>query len=109
MAEEFNRRDFARIVGLGALSTGLGSGDAAASHSAVQEPEQTPAEKQVLPHEHLLEVIVSTYPHENLTPEIRERISAELRGQITRGQQLRQFPLDNGEAPFVFAAYRGKD
>jgi len=109
MSEPLNRRDFGRWFGLGALSTGLGSVPATADEPPAKEPVPAPKPTDIPPHEHLLEVVVREYPHENLTDEIREKIAGDLRSQLSRGRQLREFALENGEAPLVFQAYRGPD
>lgn len=103
MSDTVNRREFARLVGIGALSGGLTGTPASARGD---EPQSPPAPQEVAPEEHLLAVVKQMYPHENLTPEVCASIENELRGQIARGKLLRNFSLENGETPFVFRAYR---
>ena len=119
-----NRREFQKSVAFGAaaFSTTVAGSVAAGADKTdnnqrdpVKEPAATdpsgtdrPAEAVPLrPEEHLLEVIRSRYPAEQLTPEILSHILRDLRSDTGRSLRLSSFPLENADEPAaVFAAWR---
>lgn len=106
MPDLFDRRDFARRAALAAFAAGIGT--ASVVSASGDEPPAEPQTPAPAPHELLLEFLKREYPHEKLTPEILEMISADLQAQLGRSRALKSVPLPNGAAPFVFQAYRGE-
>ncbi len=89
------RRDFARMaVGAAVVPAVAASAEAA---DAAKPPRPRP------PHELLVEILLSRYPHEKLTPEVIELLKSDVAGDLGRGEALAQYKLANSDEPgFVF-------
>jgi len=106
MNDHFDRREFARRAVLTSLAVGTA---AAASAQEAQEKPETEAKPLGQPEELLLEVIRQQYPSENLTPAVLNQIKRDIIGHRGRSGVLKSVPLTNGDAPFVFSAYRAEE
>lgn len=109
MSNSFNRREFARRAVLSSLAVGTAGVASAQDEQDKPEAEQPEAEPLGQPEELLLEVIRRQYPSENLTPEVLNQIKRDIIGHRGRSGVLKSVPLTNGEAPFVFRAYRSAE
>lgn len=99
-AEELHRRDFARhflgTIGVTTLATSASFGEPppppALPEDATKD-ESPPFELLVLTQ------IVRSYPSEHYTGEALRGMYGDIAGDISRGKQLRSYPLKNGDEP----------
>lgn len=110
MSNSFDRREFARRAVLSSIAVG------STAVSSAQDPEkpETPirgADEEPLgtPEDLLLDIIRQQYPSEQLTPEVLNQIKRDIIGHRGRSGVLKSVSLTNGEAPFVFRAFRSAD
>lgn len=101
---DLNRREFAKALGIGAVTATLIEG----AHVVAEAQEQGDKPKRPTVVDLQLEEIQKQYPHERLTDAALAQIRGDLQSQIDRSRRLSAFPLTNGDEPgFVFGAYRG--
>ena len=102
MSNSFDRREFAKRAVISSLAVGT------ATVSSAQESDEPATEIEPLgrPQELLLDIIRQQYPSEKLTPEVLNLIEREINRHRSRSGVLKSVALTNGEAPFVFQAYR---
>lgn len=97
----FDRREFARYLTAGAISSLPLAGAAAVAAEGDKEAPKPPA-----PADLILELVKRQYP-ERLEAEQLALIRKDIEGFLARSRALSSFPLVNADEPaFVFAAYR---
>jgi hypothetical protein len=106
-SEPKNRRDFVRALALGASAGTLAQHPASAwaddekDDKGKGKPDPIQAEADAR-----MALIVARFG-KHLDDEARKSVRAEIGRIVRRADQLRKFPLDNGDGPFpVFTPYR---
>jgi hypothetical protein len=61
------------------------------------------------PEKLLLDVLKQQYPSEHFTLEILNEIEQDIAASLRRGVELKSVSLENGQAPFMFQAFRGAE
>ena len=103
MSKDFDRREFARRLTLGAAAAMPVAGATAIVGADHEEKDK---KKPVEPAELLLELVKQKYP-EHLDEPRLALIRKDIDGILARSKALSGFPLDNSDEPaFVFSAYR---
>ncbi len=124
--DRIDRRHFAAQLALGASGLTVAMTPLTAIHAAEDKPPLSKTEKQDKPAEKQpdepaaaselppAEVVLLTYltrrhPSDRYDEAAIQGIYRDLRGDVARGRQLSEFPLNNSDEPaFVFAAYRNQ-
>lgn len=111
MSNSFDRREFARRTVLTSLVMGSAASASAEQKDKTEIPETPATGTEILgrPEDLLLEIIRRQYPSEQLTPEVLNQIKRDIIGHRGRSGVLKSVSLTNGEAPFVFQAYRSEE
>jgi len=111
MSNTFDRREFARRAVISSIAVGSATAASAEQEEKPEEPEtlETETETPSKPEDLLLDIIRQQYPSEQLTPEVLNQIKRDIIGHRSRSGVLKAVSLTNGEAPFVFQAYRAAD
>lgn len=107
-----NRREFGKVLGVGALGLPLvGDADSLITEAAEPTDRQPakPTEKPMSDADLLLELIRRDYADERLTGPVLSEIRGRLSANRRRSRRLSRFPLTNADEPgFVFTSFRGK-
>lgn len=113
--ESLPRRDFGRALAAGTVGLAIRHGprsETAAADERPLGPLRDPGPEDAPfgpppPHFLMVEFIRQRYPNEGLTDEVLQRIEADVRGNIARGEVLARVELTNADEPaHPFAAYR---
>ena len=99
--EPTRRRDFVRVLALGAIAApAIGADDPKPKPEPPKPPDEVDAR---------MAIIVARFgKHAKLDDAARAAIRNDVAGVIRRGEALRKIPLDNGDGPLpVFHPYRG--
>lgn len=103
MSGKLDRREFACFA-LGASL--FASGRPAKAEEQSEHKSEPQATEPRDPAAILREYIERKYPSEHLTDEILAEIEQDIRYHQYRSSRLKSVLLKNGDAPFVFSAYR---
>ena len=102
---DVNRRDFGRHVAAGAaLAAALECGSAGVVAAADSDAQGIP--DSASPVELLVALIRRQFPDARLNAETLVEVRLDLEQQLLRSRKLSEFPLSNGDAPFVVQTFR---
>jgi|GEM_PF-3232364 len=96
-----HRRDFVRTLTLGATATSLALPEGLADDEPTKKDEAPEVEPSPSEADARMDLVLARFG-KHLDPSARESVRAEVEAIVRRAEQLRNFPLDNGDGPFPF-------